>query len=65
MKEEAFKIPKGNSRGIEYSTAAMKALMTKKYFTVEITDANVKGGMNPIERRMAMLRDMGITPVFE
>ena len=65
MREEAFKIPKGNSRGIEYSTKAMKALLAKKYFMVEITDANVKGGMNPIERRMNMLRTMGINPALE
>lgn len=53
--KSAFKVPTGNSRGIEYSTAAMKELMRQCYFVVEITDADLTGGMDPIERRMKEL----------
>jgi hypothetical protein len=60
MKEEAFSVPKGNSRGIEYSTKAMKNLLANTYFKIVIDDADLKGGMDPIERRMAMLKMNGI-----
>jgi hypothetical protein len=62
MKEEAFTIPKGNSRGIEYSRKAMKALMASLYFRVQIDHADVKGGVNPIDRRIQFLRSIGIGP---
>lgn len=62
LQEEAFHIPKGNSRGIEYSRKAMKELFTKKYFTIEIQNAHIKGGEDPIERRIKQLTSMGISP---
>jgi hypothetical protein len=58
LKEEAFKVPKGNSRGIEYSRRAMTELLSNRFFTVEIEDADLKGGMNPIERRIHLLREL-------
>ena len=60
LKNEAFNIPKGNSRGIEYSRKAMNELLKKKYFNIEICDVNLKSGANPIERRIQMLKSMGI-----
>lgn len=60
--EDAFSVPKGNSRGIEYSRQAMKELFKNMYFKVEIDDANLKGGIDPIQRRMNMLQSMGIHP---
>jgi hypothetical protein len=62
LAEDAFKVPKGNSRGIEYSRKAMDELLQKRYFTIKIKDANLKGGMNPIERRMKVLESIGIRP---
>lgn len=62
LKEEAFKIPNGNSRGIEYSSKAMKYLLDKPYFTIEILDVELNGGLNPIERRLNLLKSMGICP---
>ena len=62
MKEKAFTIPKGNSRGIEYSRHAMAELLKDRVFTIEITDANLKGGLHPIERRIRLLQSMGINP---
>ena len=59
---EAFKIPKGNSRGIEYSTKAMKELMKNTYFHIQVSNAELGGGIDPIQRRMNLLRDMGIMP---
>lgn len=60
LKYDAFKIPKGNSRGIEYSTAAMKELMKNQVFNIEIENADFTGGMNPIDRRIERLKDIGI-----
>lgn len=62
LKQDAFTIPKGNSRGIEYSRKAMIQLLEKKYFTIEISDVDLKGGLNPIERRINLLRSIGINP---
>ena len=62
LREDAFKIPKGNSRGIEYSRKAMTCLFEKRYFTIEIQNVDLKGGLNPIERRIEMLKSMGINP---
>uniref|UniRef100_A0A6C0HWD4 Uncharacterized protein n=1 Tax=viral metagenome TaxID=1070528 RepID=A0A6C0HWD4_9ZZZZ len=62
LKEKAFKIPGGNSRGIEYSTMAMKELFKNIYFKVEIENADLKGGINPIDRRVNLLKSIGITP---
>jgi Restriction endonuclease ThaI len=62
MKEDAFKVPKGNSRGIEYSTKAMAELLSKRYFTIEINDADLNGGENPIERRMKLVQSAGLSP---
>lgn len=61
MKNDAFKIPKGNSRGIEYSKQAMDALLKKTYFKIEIHDVDLKSGLNPIERRKELLKSWGIT----
>lgn len=60
LKNEAFTIPKGNSRGIEYSKKAMNELMKKIYFKIEISDVELKNGINPIERRIQLLKSMGI-----
>jgi len=63
---EAFKVPKGNSRGIEYSSKAMKALFAQTpYFHVKIADADVMGSVDPIERRIQMLRSLGLCPPAE
>lgn len=62
LKNEAFTIPKGNSRGIEYSKKAMNELLKNIYFKIEICDADLKSGVNPIERRIQMLKSMGINP---
>jgi hypothetical protein len=53
----AFNVPKGNSRGIQYSSHAMKSLMSRRYFTITIKDADVEGGENPITRRMRILKN--------
>lgn len=60
---EAFKIPKGNSRGIEYSIKAMKELMKNTYFHIKVSNADLGGGIDPIQRRMNILHDMGIMPL--
>ena len=60
LKNEAFTIPKGNSRGIEYSKKAMNELIKKIYFKIEILDVDLKSGVNPIERRIQLLKNMGI-----
>ena len=62
LKNDAFKIPKGNSRGIEYSTNAMKELLKRVYFQIVISNVDLKGGMDPIERRIQHLTSMGINP---
>jgi hypothetical protein len=60
LKNEAFTIPKGNSRGIEYSRKAMNQLLKKIYFKIEIYDVDLKSGINPTERRIQLLKSMGI-----
>jgi hypothetical protein len=62
LKDKAFTIPNGNSRGIEYSKLAMTELLKKKYFKIEILDVDLKSGMNPIERRIQLLKNSGIKP---
>jgi len=62
LKEDAFKIPNGNSRGIEYSKKAMAELLKERYFTIDIENADLKGGLNPIERRIQILKNIGINP---
>jgi hypothetical protein len=62
LKEDAFKIPKGNSRGIEYSKAAMNQLLKKIYFQIDILNVDLKSGANPIDRRIELLKSMGINP---
>lgn len=61
LKMDAFTVPKGNSRGIEYSRAAMKKLLDSPYFKVVIKDADIGNGLDPIERRIQILKSMGIT----
>lgn len=58
LKNESFKIPKGNSRGIEYSKKAMKELFNNLYFKIEIPNVELKSGINPIERRMNILKTL-------
>ncbi len=62
MKHGAFKIPAGNSRGIEYSTTAMKRLLEKKSFVVDINEADLSGGVDPIQRRIQLLTAAGVNP---
>lgn len=62
LQKDAFTVPKGNSRGIEYSRKAMTQLLEKRYFTIEIPNVELKGGLNPIERRMQQLKSAGICP---
>jgi hypothetical protein len=38
----------------------MSELFKNKYFTVEINNADVKGGVDPIERRIQILKAMGL-----
>ena len=54
----AFNVPKGNSRGIQYSSIAMKSFMSRRYFTITIKEADVEGGENPIARRLQILKTM-------
>ena len=51
----AFKVPSGNSRGIEYSSTAMSLLMKNTYFEVNMTNVDLTTGIDPIERRMKKL----------
>ena len=62
LKDGAFTIPKGNSRGIEYSRKAMAELLRTTHFKIVIPNADIKRGFHPIERRMQWLRSMGIHP---
>lgn len=62
LKEDAFKIAKGNSRGIEYSRTAMDCFITNPYFKIEISNADITCGVNPIERRIQILNSIGIIP---
>jgi hypothetical protein len=52
----AFKVQNGNIRGIEYSKQAMKMLLQNKQFSIEIDNADLKGGEDPIERRLNILK---------
>jgi hypothetical protein len=54
---DAFRIPRGNARGIEYSRKAMVQLIANRHFCVKIHNANLNGGMDPIERRMLLIAD--------
>lgn len=56
IKFDAFTVPKGNSRGIEYSKEAMNYLLQNRYFTIEILNVDLKGGINPIERRINIFK---------
>jgi hypothetical protein len=58
----AFNVPKGNSRGIEYSRKAMALMLQRMYFTVHIDNANINGGEDPIERRIKRLQALGLSP---
>ena len=60
--EKAFVVPRGNSRGINYSSEAMKQLIKNKYFEIVITNAILTGGLDPIQRRIQMLTAAGINP---
>jgi hypothetical protein len=56
LKYDAFTVPKGNSRGIEYSKKAMLEFLQKIYFKIEIINADLKNVLNPIERRIQLLK---------
>lgn len=62
LQAAAFTVPKGNSRGIEYSRQAMGLLLDRRYFTVQIKDASVAGGDDPIDRRKKRLEALGLLP---
>lgn len=64
LKQDAFTVPKGNSRGIEYSKKAMIELLKKLYFKIEIPNVDLKTGINPIERRIQLLKSMGINSLI-
>lgn len=64
LREEAFKVPKGNSRGIEYSSKAMKSLMKDPVFQISMENCNLLGGMNPIDKRMQFLASQNISPIL-
>jgi hypothetical protein len=55
--ENAFNLPSStaNSRGISYSTAAMKELMKNVYFKIDI-HADLKGGEEPTKKRMNFIK---------
>jgi hypothetical protein len=57
MGKEAFTVPKGNSRGIEYSRPAMKRMLEDVY-SGSSSRATSQGGTDPIERRLMTLRSM-------
>jgi len=58
--ERAFNLPSStaNSRGIPYSTTAMKELMKNVYFKIDISDADLKGGEDPIQKRMKLIKQL-------
>ncbi len=58
--KDAFSIPSGNSRGIEYSRKAMTMLLSSPYFRVNFTHSSLRPVGEPIERRMNLLRSMGV-----
>ena len=58
--KDAFSIPSGNSRGIEYSRKAMTMLLSSPYFRVDVTHSSLHQVGEPIERRMNLLRSMGV-----
>jgi hypothetical protein len=60
LAEAAFSVPKGNSRGIEYSVRAMQLFIQRYYFRVEIADGDVERGDDPDERRRKVLQSRGI-----
>lgn len=60
LQEAAFTVPKGNSRGIEYSRLAMKKLIERPAFVIGLRDVDIQGGLDPITRRIQTLRTMGI-----
>ncbi len=62
QKEEAFTVPKGNSRGIEYSKKAMVELLKDPVFKITIENAKLAGELNAIERRIEKLKSIGINP---
>jgi hypothetical protein len=62
LKRDAFHIPNGNSRGIEYSNEAMSELLNRVYFKIEINDFDFMNGpgLNPIERRIRVIKESGL-----
>lgn len=64
LKEGAFKILNGNSRGFEYSKAAMKEFLSSPAFICEIQNVDLEGGMDPIQKRMKQLELYGIPPTL-
>lgn len=57
----AFHIPSGNSRGIEYSRKTMALFLSRPYFDITFTYSITENELNPIERRIHYLRSIGIS----
>uniref|UniRef100_A0A6C0H1Z2 Restriction endonuclease n=1 Tax=viral metagenome TaxID=1070528 RepID=A0A6C0H1Z2_9ZZZZ len=59
LKEDAFKTSFGkNTRGIEYSQKMIQRLIKKKYFQIDISNAVLTGGIDPIKRRQLLLESV-------
>lgn len=58
---DAFHIPSGNSRGIEYSRKTMALFLSQPYFDITFTYSITDNELNPIERRIHCLRSIGIS----
>ena len=58
---DAFHIPSGNSRGIEYSRKTMALFLSQPYFDITFTYSITEDELNPIERRIHYLRSIGIS----
>jgi hypothetical protein len=56
LKETAFVSKPGtNNRGVEYSKAMIKKMLAKAAFKVQIDRVSLASGMDPIERRRALI----------
>lgn len=61
LKDRAFINSTSYDGGVEYSSEAMKELLKRPYFIVEINDVELNSN-NPIERRIKELIDLGLGP---
>jgi len=56
LQESAFKTAFGtNTRGVEYSKEMIKALLQRKYFQIDISNVELQGGIDPIQRRQLLI----------